>query len=622
MGVSGSGKTTIGQLLAKQLGLPYFDADDFHPLANIQKMEKGLALNDTDRQPWLEILSNLAKQELQKTGAVISCSALKQSYRATLKKGIEANCQFIFLKGSFQLIRERMEKRAGHFMPTSLLQSQFDVLENPENALVVDIAQSPESIIQQIMQANNTNTTSEFGLIGLGVMGKSLSLNLAEKGFKLSLYNRHETGVEEKIAQQFIQSDELLKDAQGFDELISFVQSLSIPRKIFMMIKAGPALDQVIEAVLPHLNKGDVLIDGGNTHYQDTSRRLAFLQKEGIHFIGAGVSGGEEGARHGPSIMPGGSEQAYPIVRPYLEAIAAKDQQGNPCCTFIGREGAGHFVKMVHNGIEYAEMQLLAECYGLLRFGAGHSPDQIADLFEIWMSQGLNSYLLEITVNILRKKEADNWLIDQILDKAGNKGTGSWTSIAAAELGVPVTMITAALYARYTSSYHAERVANSQQYTFSKTEQLIEPETLKAAYELARILNHHQGIQLISAAGQHFNWQLQLSEIARIWTNGCIIRSALMEQLVATLPQDENCLNIPEFRDIIHRAQPALDEIVMAGIKSGAQMPCLMAAQQYLLAMTSQLSTANIIQAQRDYFGAHRYQRTNDPTEKFYHTNW
>ena len=465
---------------------------------------------------------------------------------------------------------------------------------------------------------------SEFGLIGLGVMGKSLSLNLAENGFHLSLYNRHETGIEENVANDFIESDPLLKSAKGFDDLNKFVASLEAPRKILLMIKAGPALDKVIDLMIPVLEAGDVIIDGGNSHYKDTKRRIDYLANHQMHFVGSGVSGGEEGARKGPSIMPGGAKETYPLISRFLEAIAAKDKYGNACCTYIGSEGAGHFIKMVHNGVEYAEMQLIAETYGLLRYGGGHTPDQIADIFENWMGQGLSSYLLEISINIMRKKENDSWLIDQILDKAGNKGTGSWTTIAAAELGVPVTMITAALFARYTSSFKNERIENSAAYNFEKNETAtsIDIDQLRDAYQIARIINHHQGFHLMQAASDDANWGLNFSEIARIWTNGCIIRSDLMEQLVEPLKTEHRILNMKSMVTLLEKNKTALGNIIKAGVNSDQAIPCFSAAATYLLTYTSAQSTANIIQAQRDYFGAHTYQRMDDPESGFHHTEW
>jgi len=622
MGVSGSGKTTIGQLLAEQLKLPFYDADDFHPKENIQKMKSGHALNDEDRQPWLERLSDLAQKEIQNKGAVITCSALKEKYRIVLNQTIEKQVHWIFLDGSFETILERVNNRPGHFMPPELLQSQFDALERPKNAITFSILAPPYQIVEKIIK-QTAMQLSEFGLIGLGVMGKSLSLNLAENGFHLSLFNRHETGVEENIAKDFIASDPFLKSAKGFDNINEFVASLEAPRKIFLMIKAGPVTDKVIDLMIPILEKGDIIIDGGNSHYKDTKRRIDHLAKHQIHFVGSGVSGGEEGARKGPSIMPGGPKETYPLISKYLEAIAAKDKSGNACCTYIGSEGAGHFIKMVHNGVEYAEMQLIAETYGLLRYGAGHAPDQIADIFESWMSQGLSSYLLEISINIMRKKENDEWLIDQILDKAGNKGTGSWTTIAAAELGIPVTMITAALFARYTSSFKNERVANSTVYNFEKNERSsINIDELRDAYQIARVINHHQGFHLMQAASDDANWGLNFSEIARIWTNGCIIRSTLMEALIDILKKDTNLLLNEAIVPQVKTLKPSLSAIVSQCVLGEIAAPCLSEAIHFLHGYATANSSANLIQAQRDYFGAHTYQRIDDDSGAFYHTNW
>lgn len=468
------------------------------------------------------------------------------------------------------------------------------------------------------------NKLSEFGLIGLGVMGKSLTLNLAEKGYQLSLYNRHVAKVEEKVAERFVNEEPLLEKAKGFDDLSGFVSSLSQPRRILLMIKAGPALDQMIEEMLPLLSPGDVLIDGGNSHYKDTKRRIEFLKTKQLHLIGAGISGGEEGARRGPSIMPGGSKEAYDLVSPYLEALAAKGHLGNTCCTYIGKEGAGHFVKMVHNGIEYAEMQLLAECYGLLRQGAGYRPDEIADMFQSWVQMGLGSYLLEITIKILKTKDGDDWLIDKILDKAGNKGTGSWMTIAAAELGIPATMVTAALFARYTSAFKKERVANSAVYEIhkGKTEITIDHAVLKNAYKMARLINHHQGFELMEAASETNDWNLNLSEIARIWTNGCIIRSKLMEDLVKILTTNVGILNNAAIVPEVTQSIGGLGKVIQWGIVAKHPIPCFTAALNYLYATTDKQSTANLIQAQRDFFGAHRYQRTDDDSGKTHHTNW
>ncbi|MEZ4955090.1 MAG: decarboxylating NADP(+)-dependent phosphogluconate dehydrogenase [Saprospiraceae bacterium] len=465
---------------------------------------------------------------------------------------------------------------------------------------------------------------TKFGIIGLGVMGKSLARNMASKGIQLSLYNRFEKGVEEQVAQRFIADFPELSSAKGFEDLADFVQSLERPRKMLLMVKAGAVIDSILEKILPNLSEGDIIIDGGNSHYHDTEKRIKYLAEKNIHFIGCGVSGGEEGALKGPSIMPGGSKEAYQFIAPYLEKIAAKDKYDTPCCTFIGTGGSGHFVKMVHNGIEYAEMQLLAELYFILRHGKNKTPNEIADIFSSWQGTHLDGYLLEITVHILRKKENGDWLIDKILDQAGNKGTGSWTTIAAAELGVPITMITAALFARYISAFKKERVQADQLFQLNHFNKNIDLniEQLKNAYYLARITNHHQGIHLISTAAETYKWDLHFPEIARIWTNGCIIRSVLMEELMTILQKTDRLIIHPYFIDFIKKHREDLSTTVGQSVAAGLDIPCFSAAINFINGYTNALSSANIIQAQRDYFGAHTYKRNDDPLLKSVHTDW
>jgi 6-phosphogluconate dehydrogenase len=531
IGVSGVGKSTIGNLLAAALKIPHFDGDDYHPQKNIKKMSDGIPLNDNDRHDWLLKLNELSKNQQKKKGCIISCSALKESYRKLLIEGIEGKVNWIFLKGSFDQILERMQQREGHFMPTELLRSQFDILEEPVNALKIDISKSPEDIIRTITLEMDT---SEIGLLGLGVMGKSLCRNLAKKGFAISMYNRHVKGIEENVAVDFKKQSNKLSTTLPFDELQSFVNSLQKPRKIMLMVNAGKTIDKVINSLEPYLSEGDILIDGGNSHYKDTQIREEYLKSQHIHFMGVGISGGEQGALKGPSIMPGGSETAYSIAQEYLEAIAAKDGNNLPCCSYLGKEGSGHFVKMVHNGIEYVEMQLLAEVFGIFEY-MGYNPDEIANIFESWKITA-NSYLLSITIDILRKKEGNDWLIHKIMDKAGNKGTGNWATMATAEFGVPSTLIANALFARYISSFKEERVEMSKKYNDNKNSPLsISNKDILKAYQLARIINHHQGFKLIDEVSNSNNWELNLAEIARIWTNGCIIKSAFMETLVDIL---------------------------------------------------------------------------------------
>ncbi len=460
-----------------------------------------------------------------------------------------------------------------------------------------------------------------IGIIGLGVMGKSLARNMAAKGLHLALYNRHVPGVEENVAADFIAQFHL-DGAAGFDDLVAFAGSLERPRKILLMIFAGAAVDATIESLLPLLEAGDVLIDGGNSHYPDTQRRMAALEKQDIAFIGAGISGGEEGALRGPAIMPGGAKEAYALIAPILEAVAAADAWGKPCCRWVGKGGAGHFVKMVHNGIEYAEMQLIAEAYSLLRYGCGLSPGQVAGVLERWNRSELGSYLLGVTIDILRHCENGELTLDTILDQAGNKGTGSWTTIAACELGVPVPTLTAALYARYTSAMKAERVRASKAFDLFPATAALDAEMLRQAYAAARIINHHQGLHLVSAASTHYGWGIDLVAIASIWTNGCIIQSKLMQCIASMLFETDCILVHPGAAAQLREQIPALAQIVSYTAHSALPVPCMESALSYFKAFTQRDSSANLIQAQRDYFGAHTYRKKNDPDGPPVHTQW
>ena len=620
MGVSGSGKSTIGKLLSHALDIPFFDGDDFHPKENITKMSSGKFLNDQDRLGWLRTLNALAKKELKINSCIIVCSALKERYRSILEQGVQDNSDWIFLEGSFQQITDRINKRKDHFMSSTLLQSQFDILEEPKDAIKINISLTPISIVEMIKEV--LTSKSEFGLFGLGVMGKSLSRNLANKGFKISIFNRHVDGVEENVAVNFKNEfKEELSEATAFDDIAAFVNSLQSPRKIMLMVNAGKTIDYVIEDLVPHLSKNDILIDGGNSNYLKTKERFDYLKTKGIHFIGTGVSGGEEGALNGPSIMPSGDLEAYKNVKPFLEKIAAKDRNNLPCCTYVGSEGSGHFIKMVHNGIEYVEMQLLAEVTTIL--GAlGRNPEEIANILESWKNKA-NSYLLEITIDILRKKEGNDWLVKKILDKAGNKGTGNWTTIASAQLGVPSTLIASALFSRYTSFYKNERIQLNKSFkNDSNTELNVTTNDVLEAYQFARIINHYQGFKLISEASNSYSWNLNLSEIARIWTNGCIIRSTLMEDLVVVFKDTSNILTNLQLIDFINQYKPAAKKVVSQCVLNDITAPCLGESIQFFNGITTAYSSANIIQAQRDYFGAHTYKRIDDDDVKNHHTNW
>lgn len=618
MGVSGCGKSTIGELLSKELRIPFFDGDDFHPQSNIKKMSNGIPLNDEDRYDWLVTLNELAKEQLQNNSCVIVCSALKENYRDILSRDIMNQVKWIHLAGSFEQILERLNNRKDHFMSSDLLQSQFNTLEEPKNALEVNIGLKPQEIVEEIIK--KIKMKSEFGLFGLGVMGKSLSRNLAQKGFKISIFNREAKGTEEDVAINFKNAHEELETANPFSDIEAFVNSLQTPRRIMLMVNAGKITDMVIEDLIPYLADGDILIDGGNSNYLETKERYDYLKSKKVHFIGVGVSGGEEGALKGPSIMPGGNKETYNLVKPYLDSIAAKDCNGLPCCTYIGEEGSGHFVKMVHNGIEYVEMQLLAEVYTILKT-MGKTPDEIADILESWKSKA-DSYLLGITVEVLRKKEGNDWLVNKIVDKAGNKGTGNWAAIATAQLGVPSTLIPSALFARYTSYYKEERLQASKNFTINPSAVNLTIEEILKAYQFARIVNHYQGLKLISEAGRAYKWQLNLSEIARIWTNGCIIKSDLIMELIPVLKEDDNILTHHTIINQVKSLKPSINKVVSECILNELAIPCLSESVSFINGYSTANSSANILQAQRDYFGAHTYQRTDDASGKFHHTNW
>jgi 6-phosphogluconate dehydrogenase len=619
MGVSGSGKTTIGQQLSARLRVPFSDADDFHPAANVEKMSAGIPLDDDDRTPWLQILAeNLKKWEID-SGAILACSALKEKYRAQLIQ----NCpqiQWVYLDGSFDLIYSRMKDRAGHYMPAALLTSQFDALEIPSYGMHVDISGHPDSIINTIMSQLNHMQLSKFGVIGLGVMGRSISLNFAEKGVPLSVYNRTEGG-EHKLIDSFrsMKSDQMT--VQEFGDLEPFIQSIERPRKILLMVQAGKVTDEVIGKLTPILDEGDIIIDGGNSHYEDTKRRFEALQNHQIGFVGCGISGGEEGARNGPAIMPGGDKTQYELIAPYLNKVAAKDKEGTSCCAYIGPNGAGHFVKMVHNGIEYAEMQLLAELYHLL--SGQMSNVEIAELFSDWNKGDLASYLLEITIDILQKKEGDEYLLDLILDQAGNKGTGGWSSKAALDLGAVNSMMAAAVFARYQSSSKRDKLHLSGKINHqSELNKKINLEALENAYRFARLMNHHQGFDLLRIASDEYAWDLSLVDVSRVWTNGCIIRSALMENCVTWFRESDQLILIEEVFEDLRKFENVMPVILQSGMHRRVPMPVFTAAWNDWVSRTSEKLPANLIQAQRDYFGAHTYKRINDPEGKSLHTNW
>ncbi len=620
MGVSGCGKTTIGKLLSESTGLPFYDGDDYHPSHNIEKMSRGVPLNDEDRRPWLEALHQIARESIRDRGCIIACSALKTGYRQILANGIETKAKWYWLDGSRIMLSQRMKNRK-HFMPATLLDSQFAALEAPANALRLDIKVKPQTIVDII---NKDMEKKEFGIMGMGVMGRSIARNFANKGIGLSLFNRHVSQVEVKVAQKTIQQYVELNNCWGFDKIPDFVNSLSRPRKILLMVDAGKAVDEILEKLMPNLQKGDMVMDGGNSHFADTERRMATCKKSGILYMGVGISGGEKGALEGPAIMPGGDQQAYSLVKPYLENIAAENPLGQKCCTYIGPGGAGHYVKMIHNGIEYAEMQLLSEIYGILRYGLHQSPGEISKIFAKWNHKKNASYLLEISGQVLKVKSDDGWMIDKILDSAGSKGTGGWAALDAIERGHPFSTMTAALFARYLSSDWKWRRNFSKQMAFPKSKEVndITIKDLESGLYLARLINHHLGFQQILEASKKNGWDVDLTSLAAVWTNGCIIRSRLMEDLVNVFRTEKLLLNHEQIQDKIRKHRKALIKTVQTGLACGQDMSCFSAAINFLNGAGHPTGTASLIQAQRDFFGAHTFKWMDDPEGRSVHYAW
>ena len=458
---------------------------------------------------------------------------------------------------------------------------------------------------------------ASFGIVGLGVMGKSIAINALNHDISVAVFNR-ETQHEVNVAGQFAEAH-ADKKVQGFSKMREFVKALETPRKILLIVNAGNPVDHVIHALLPYLSAEDIILDGGNSHYEDTNRRISFLQTKNIHFLGVGISGGEEGALKGPSLMPGGDRESYKRVANVLETIAAKDANGNPCCGYIGAQGAGHFVKMVHNGIEYGDMQLLAEFYEIL--SRSKTYEEITAIFNKWNQTELSSYLLEITAQILNTKDSGEYVLDTILDKAGNKGTGSWSSKTALELGIPTTIKTAAVYARYISSFKQKR----QQLAISTTKDTIDAvdvETLKEAYCFARMLNLHQGFDLLKAASEHYEWQLDFADICRIWSNGCIIKSALLQKSIEVFKQHDSLLDAITITQKLAQQETKTKELLKYALDHRLNVPCISEAYSYWIMMTTERTSANMIQAQRDFFGAHTFQKVGDASGQKFHYNW
>jgi 6-phosphogluconate dehydrogenase len=466
-------------------------------------------------------------------------------------------------------------------------------------------------------------TKQQIGVIGLAVMGKNLAMNIESRGYTVSVYNRSSEKTDEMLAET------KGKNIVGTYTIEEFVQSLESPRKILLMVKAGAPTDATIEQLKPHLDKGDILIDGGNTYFVDTQRRNKELSELGIHFIGTGVSGGEEGALKGPSIMPGGQKEAYELVAPIFKDIAAK-VDGDACTTYIGPDGAGHYVKMVHNGIEYGDMQLISESYFLLKNVLGLSADELHEVFADWNKGELDSYLIEITADIFTKKDDETGkpLVDMILDTAGQKGTGKWTSQSSLDLGVPLPIITESVFARFLSAMKEERVAASKVLRGPSTMKFTGDrsafiESVRKALYMSKICSYAQGFAQMRAASEEYNWDLQYGDIAMIFRGGCIIRAQFLQKIKEAYDQDPKLTNLlldPYFKEIVESYQDALREIIGVAVQNGIPVPCFSAALSYYDSYRTETLPANLLQAQRDYFGAHTYQRVDK--EGIFHTNW
>ncbi|KAA8490860.1 6-phosphogluconate dehydrogenase, decarboxylating [Porphyridium purpureum] len=465
----------------------------------------------------------------------------------------------------------------------------------------------------------------DFGLIGLAVMGQNLVLNMNDHGFTVVVFNRTVSKVD-----AFLDNEAKGTQVVGAHSIAEFCAKLKRPRRCMLLVKAGSAVDDFIELLLPHLEQGDVIIDGGNSNYNDSERRTKYVESKGLLFVGTGVSGGEEGARYGPSLMPGGSAAAWPTIQSIFQSVAAKSDD-EPCCDWVGDGGAGHYVKMVHNGIEYGDMQLICEAYSLLKNVAGCSHEEIASIFAEWNKTELDSYLIEITANILAHKDEDGSpMVDKILDKAGQKGTGKWTVESSLDNAVPVTLIAEAVFARQLSAMKDERVAASSQlagpkaaYKIGNKDEYIE--SVRQALYASKICSYAQGYMLLREAAKEYSWKLNLPAIALMWRGGCIIRSKFLANIRDAFTNKPDLLNLlldDFFKQAVDKAQSGWREAVASAAYSGVPVPAFSTALSFYDGYRTAVLPANILQAQRDYFGAHMYERTDKPRGEWFHTNW
>ena len=471
-------------------------------------------------------------------------------------------------------------------------------------------------------QTTEAIATADIGIVGLAVMGQNLAMNMADHGYTVAVYNRTT-----ETMQDFVDGPAQDMNIVGHEDLEGLLAGLSLPRKVMLMVKSGPVVDAVIEQITPHLEAGDILIDGGNSQYTDTIRRARDLEDRGFRYVGTGVSGGEEGARRGPSIMPGGSPDAWPQVKDILQSVAAKVADGTPCCDWVGSDGAGHYVKMVHNGIEYGDMQVIAEAYDLMR-SMGLSNAQMSETFRSWSSGVLDSFLIDITADILAFADDGEPTIDVILDAAGQKGTGKWTAISSLEAGQPLTLVAEAVYARIVSSFKEQRqraagVLDGPSRAMSAGD--IDLDDIRDALYASKIVSYAQGFMLLRAASEEHDWDLDYGRIASMWREGCIIRAVFLDEITAAFERDGEleCLLLDDFfHDAVNEAQAGWRRVVGAATAAGVPVPAYSSALAFYDGYRSERLPANLIQAQRDYFGAHTYERIDRDRGQFFHTDW
>lgn len=647
MGVSGCGKSHIGHLLAQQLSYSFFDGDDFHPQNNVDKMRQGIPLTDEDRVDWLHTLNRLFTDN---ESAVIACSALKPEYRDILRKNNE-DLTIVYLQGDFDTIWQRHQKRDNHWFNGKLmLESQFDTLIEPlpNEAIFIDIKPSVETVLHTIQQKlkqgilmpnSPSSNHNHIAMIGLGVMGKSLTLNLLDNQFNVAGFdiNKDHLMVTTKEAELLNKGTFL-----ACDSLTGLLSTLKSPRVIALSIPAGNIVEQVIDDLLKvGLEPQDIVIDTGNSLWTDTIAREQKYQGQ-LQFFSTAVSGGEQGARFGPALMASGSAEAWQSIKPMWNAIAAKVDSdglpvpplhdGEPCATYTGPSGSGHFVKMVHNGIEYADMQLICEVYHYLRDAMELTPPQIGDIFTQWNQGVLNSYLIEITADILKQQDfsTEHPLVDMILDKAGQKGTGTWTAINSLEIGCPTPTIAQSVYARSLSSLKARRLIGAQclkarTQPVDKTDLSTLINELHDALYCAKLCAYAQGFDLMNATSMQQNWSLNFVDIAKGWRAGCIIRATFLQDIANAYQQTptlDNLLFAKHFAQQLENRQLSWRKTVSNSSLHGIPMPGISSALSYFDSMRCETLPTNLLQAQRDFFGSHTYSRIDQPESEKYHVEW